>query len=55
MVERNISVTNEEIEAPPSIKLEKIYLGSPAIYSGGFLDNKSGVLSRGPGERSNGI
>ena len=50
MIENKIATSNKVIGAPPSIKEPKIFLGSPAIYSGGFLDNRSGVLSGGPGE-----
>ena len=35
-------------EAPPLNSAGK-FLGSPGIYSGDFLDNKNGVLSRGEG------
>ncbi len=38
------------VTTPPRIKEPKRFLGSPEIYSGGFLDNRSGVLSGGSGE-----
>jgi len=33
----------------PSIRISEKFLGSPAVYSANFLDNKAGVLSRGDG------
>jgi hypothetical protein len=46
----NNFANSEVLDTPPTIKEVKRFLGSPAIYSGGFLDNKSGVLSNGHGE-----
>lgn len=37
-------------DVPTVSKISNRFLGSPAIYVGGFLDNKSGVLSSGSGE-----
>ena len=39
----------KSVDTAPLIEKAQKFLGSPAIYSGGFLDNKSGVLSSGPG------
>lgn len=46
-IDKNESIVSEVPEVP---KIGKRYLGSPATYAGGFLDNKSGVLSSGSGK-----
>lgn len=42
--------TSVSIDSPPALEEEKKFLGSQAIYSGGFMDNKKGVLKEGPGK-----
>jgi len=49
----NSSFSNNDTaisEVPVIQKAREKFLGSPAIYVGGFLDNKDGVLSSGSGE-----
>jgi hypothetical protein len=49
----NSSLNNNESvvsDVPGVPEVGKRFLGSPAIYAGGFLDNKSGVLKSGAGE-----
>lgn len=48
--ENNLANSSGVVDTPPSIKEPKRFLGSPAVYSGDFLDNRSGVLSGGPGK-----
>ncbi|EAQ66708.1 hypothetical protein MED121_12310 [Marinomonas sp. MED121] len=55
--EKNESVTSD---VPTVSKISNNFLGSTAMYAGGFLNNKSGVLSTGSGKitglvKSNGI
>ncbi|MCV6627345.1 MAG: hypothetical protein OIF38_14695 [Cellvibrionaceae bacterium] len=46
-IEKNEAAISDVPDVPT---LSSKFLGSTAIYTGGFLDNKIGVLSAGPGE-----
>lgn len=49
----NSSLSNSESvvsNVPVVSKAEERFLGSPAVYAGDFLSNKTGVLKSGPGE-----
>ncbi len=41
---------NKTIGTPPSIQEPKKYLGSSGMYTGGFKDNQTGILTAGDGE-----
>jgi hypothetical protein len=41
---------DDVVDAPPGISERKKYLGSSSIYSGGFRDNLTGILTSGDGE-----
>lgn len=44
------STSKEEVSIPPTLTDTKRFLGSPAIYSGDFMDNLKGNLSSGDGK-----
>ena len=50
MVERRFASSDQVIESPPSIQAPQKFLGTSAVYSSDFKDNKEGVLSKGPGK-----
>ncbi|PWK46343.1 hypothetical protein [Pleionea mediterranea] len=49
MYENNLVSSKEVVDSPPSIKAQKKYLGSNAVFSGKFVKNRN-VLASGSGE-----